>query len=137
VLAIIDLRDGILPDVITLPLLVVGLAVTFLSDASRLLDSAIGAAVGFLLFAAVRWLYRHFRGREGIGLGDAKLLAAAGAWISWEGLPSVVLIATALSLSAVFIMALRGRQITGDLSLAFGPALCAGLWFVWLYGAFG
>lgn len=133
-LALIDLRAGILPDILTLPLLVLGLGVTYLSDASRLADSAIGAVAGFLFFASIRWLYRRLRGREGIGLGDAKLLAAAGAWVAWDGLPSVVFVAAVLGLGAALVMALRGRRITGDLSLAFGPALCAGLWIVWLYG---
>lgn len=135
-LALVDWRDSILPDALTLPLLVLGLGMTYLSDPSRLPDSAIGAAAGFLFFVAIGWLYRRLRGREGMGLGDAKLLAAAGAWVAWDGLPSVVLVATALGLAAALVMALRGRRITGDLSLAFGPALCAGLWIVWLYGPF-
>lgn len=135
-LALVDWRDGILPDALTLPLLALGLGVTYFSDPTHLADSAIGAAAGFLFFVAIRWLYRRLRGREGMGLGDAKLLAAAGAWVAWDGLPSVVLVATALGLAAALIMALRGRRMTGDLSLAFGPALCAGLWIVWLYGPF-
>jgi leader peptidase (prepilin peptidase) / N-methyltransferase len=133
-LAMIDFRDGILPDALTLPLLLLGLAVTYFADVSRLTDAALGAAAGFLLFASIRWLYQRLRAREGMGLGDAKLLAAAGAWVGWQGLPSVVLIATALALAAALVLALRGRRITGDLSLPFGPALCVGLWLVWLYG---
>jgi leader peptidase (prepilin peptidase)/N-methyltransferase len=132
-LALIDWRDGILPDVLTLPLLALGLVVTYFSGAD-LLDSALGAALGFLLFAAIRWLYQRVRGREGLGLGDAKLLAAAGAWVGWDSLPSIVLIAAVLGLAAALVMAWRGRRITGDLGIAFGPALCAGLWLVWLYG---
>ena len=134
-LALIDWRDGILPDVLTLPLLALGLIVVYFSDPPAMLDSIAGAAAGFLLFAGIRWLYQKLRGREGLGLGDAKLLAAAGAWVGWEGLPSLVLIAAALGLGSALLLAWRGGQrLSGDLSLSFGPALCAGLWLVWLYG---
>jgi len=133
-LAIIDARDGLLPDALTLPLIVLGFVVTGISDPSQLIDSAIGAAAGYFLVVALRWLYRRWRKREGMGLGDAKLLAAAGSWVGWLGLPSVVLIASLLGIAGAFIVAWRGRALTADLSIAFGPALCAALWLVWLYG---
>jgi leader peptidase (prepilin peptidase)/N-methyltransferase len=99
-----------------------------------MLDSAIGAGAGFAIFALVRWLYRRLRGREGLGLGDAKLLAAAGAWVTWNGLPSVVLIAAVFGLVSALVMAQRGEQLSLNQRLAFGPALCLGTWLVWLYG---
>src|SRR5262249_9472150 len=133
-LGAIDLRDGILPDSLTLSLLVLGLVVTYFLEPWQLRDNAIGAVAGFVAFAAIRWLYARVRGREGMGLGDAKLLAAAGAWVGWDALPSVVLAAALLGLAVALVMAMRGRRLTGDQSLAFGPALCAGLWLVWLYG---
>ena len=73
-------------------------------------------------------------GREGLGLGDAKLFAAAGAWVSWEGLPSVLLLAAAGAL-AWHLGAARwgGRRLEGR-ELPFGPYLAAALWLVWLHG---
>ncbi len=136
-LALIDSRDGILPDALTLPLLVLGLVVTFASTPTQLVDSALGAAIGYLFVVALRWLYARWRRREGIGLGDAKLLAAAGAWVGWIGLPSVVLIASVLALAGALVLGLRGRRLSGELSIPFGPALCAALWLVWLYGPLG
>ena len=66
-----------------------------------------------------------------------KLLAAAGAFVSWEGLPSVVLIAAMIGLGLALTRGLRGNGLTLDDRLAFGPALCLGVWLVWLYGPFG
>jgi leader peptidase (prepilin peptidase)/N-methyltransferase len=123
-----------LPDALTLPLLVLGLVITSFLAPTQLIDNALGAAIGYLLVVALRWLYTRWRRREGIGLGDAKLLAAAGAWVGWIGLPSVVLIASLLALAGALILGLRGRRLSGEISIAFGPALCAGLWLVWLYG---
>ena len=133
-LAIIDWDAAVLPDILTLPLLCLGFAATTIIEPARLFDCAIGAAAGFVFFAAIRWAYRLLRRREGLGLGDAKLLAAAGAWVSWTGLPSVILIAALASLALVLLMAFRGYRIAGGQRIAFGPALCLGTWIVWLYG---
>jgi leader peptidase (prepilin peptidase)/N-methyltransferase len=133
-LGFIDARAGILPDELTLPLVLLGVGVNGMSGSMSLVDSALGAISGYLFVIAVRWIYTRWRRREGIGLGDAKLLAAAGAWLGWIGLPSVLLIASLLALSGALILALRGRRLSGDVSIPFGPALCAALWIVWLYG---
>ncbi|HEX3973132.1 MAG TPA: A24 family peptidase [Stellaceae bacterium] len=133
-LAAIDRRDGILPDILTLPLILAGLAATYFLAPWQVLDSAIGAVVGFAIFALIRWLYRRLRGREGIGLGDAKLLAASGAWVTWNGLPSVVLIAAVAGLIMALVVARRGQPLTLNQRIPFGPALCLGTWLVWLYG---
>jgi leader peptidase (prepilin peptidase)/N-methyltransferase len=133
-LAVIDLDESILPDALTLPLIVLGLAATAYLAPAQLTNCVIGAAAGFIFFAAIRWLYRMLRRRDGLGLGDAKLLAAAGAWDSWTGLPSVVLVAAVATLAFVLFAALRGERIAGDRRIAFGPALCLGTWIVWLYG---
>lgn len=136
-LAVIDFREEWLPDVLTLPLLAAGLLVNGLADPASLPGCAIGAAAGYFVFAAIRFLYRRWRGRDGLGLGDAKLLAAAGAWLSWESLPSVVLIAAVIGLVMALIAAWRGGQhMALDQRLPFGPALCAAIWLVWLYGPF-
>ena len=133
-LAAIDFRDGILPDALTLPLILGGLGATYFFTPWQLLDSAIGAVAGFAIFALIRWLYRRLRGREGLGLGDAKLLAAAGAWVTWDGLPSVVLIGAVAGLAIALITNRRGERLALDQALPFGPALCLGTWLVWLYG---
>lgn len=133
-LAAIDFRDGILPDVLTLPLILIGLVATYFLSPWQVSDNAIGALAGFAVFALIRWLYRRLRGREGLGLGDAKLLAAAGAWVAWDGLPSVVLIGAAAGLALALVMSRRGGQLTLNQRIPFGPALCLGTWLVWLYG---
>jgi leader peptidase (prepilin peptidase)/N-methyltransferase len=133
-LAVIDARHLLLPDALTLPLVPAGLAVAWWVDPAKLPDHALGAAAGFLALAAVGLAYRRLRGREGLGLGDAKLFAAAGAWLSWEGLPSVLLLAAAGALAWHLVAArLTGRRLTGR-ELPFGPYLAAALWLVWLYG---
>jgi len=133
-LAAIYFREGILPDGLTLPLVAAGLVATHFLAPWQFLDSAIGAVAGFAFFAGVRWFYRRLRGREGLGLGDAKLLAASGAWVTWNGLPSVVLIAAAAGLAVALVISWRGERLALDQRLPFGPALCLGTWLVWLYG---
>jgi leader peptidase (prepilin peptidase)/N-methyltransferase len=133
-LAAIDARTGLLPDVLTLPLAAAGLAVAFAIDRTVLLGHVIGAAAGFLAFAALAEIYRRLRGRDGLGLGDAKLLAASGAWLSWSGLPTTVLYAAFIGLAFVLLRRARGAALHGADHLAFGPALAAATWLVWLYG---
>jgi leader peptidase (prepilin peptidase)/N-methyltransferase len=69
-----------------------------------------------------------------MGLGDAKLLAAAGAWVSWSGLPSVVLVASLLALTVVLVQSLLRKRLDPQQHVPFGAFLSAGLWIVWLYG---
>jgi leader peptidase (prepilin peptidase)/N-methyltransferase len=133
-LATIDWRTGLLPDVMTLPLIVAGLIVSYLVDAEALVAHVVGAAGGFAGFAALSEAYRRLRGREGLGLGDAKLLAAGGSWLGWIGLPSVLLYAASIGLAAVLVRSLLGRKVRGGDRLAFGPPLAAAIWLVWLYG---
>jgi leader peptidase (prepilin peptidase)/N-methyltransferase len=136
-LAVIDYRDYLLPDAITLPLVALGLGAAYLEDPADVLAHAIGAAAGFLAFLLIGLAYRRLRGREGLGLGDAKLLAAGGAWVGWQGLPSVVLLGAAASFALLLALSLRGPPIRLDARLPFGPGLCLGLWLVWLYGPLG
>ena len=85
-----------------------GLAVAWAVDPGLLGDHALGALAGFASLAVIASVYRRVRGREGLGLGDAKLLAAAGAWLGWQALPSVVLIAAASGLALA--LATRARR---------------------------
>jgi leader peptidase (prepilin peptidase)/N-methyltransferase len=133
-LAAIDWRVQILPDVITLPLLAAGLSAAFFFARESWLDHLIGAAAGFLALALVSQLYRLLRGRDGLGLGDAKLLAALGAWVAWEGLPTVLLLGSLLGLVFALGRAIAGQSIRLSDRLPFGVFLAGGGWLVWLYG---
>jgi len=135
-LAVIDFRHFLLPDFLTMPLLAAGLAIAAL-EPETLQDHVIGAASGFLFVVLVRQGYWLLRRREGIGLGDAKLLAAAGAWVAWQGLPSVVLIAAVAALAGALLRPHRGGSISLTDRVPFGAALCLGTWIVWLYGPVG
>ena len=142
-LAFIDWRTMLLPDALTLPLLAAGLVAALVLWPERFSDHAIGAVAGYAIFFAVEHLYARLRGRPGLGRGDSKLLAAAGAWVEWRGLPGVVLIA-AVSALATFVgwtvvRRLQGQDATlaGDMRIAFGPFLCLGFWLTWIYGPIG
>ena len=132
----IDVRRWLLPDPLTLPLIIAGLAAAAAFDPQQLTDRALGAALGYLSLRAVALLYRGLRGREGLGHGDAKLLAASGAWVGATALPQVVLGA---ALSALFMAAclrLAGVRLGADSALPFGPFLAFATWLIWLLGPF-
>lgn len=133
-LAWIDWEHLRLPDALTLPLLLAGLGVTWLLDADAAPEHAAAAALAYLALRGLALGYRRLRGREGIGAGDAKLLAAAGAWVGIAALPWVVLAAALLTLAAVSIMRVRG-SVTRTTPVPFGPGLCAATWLAWLHGA--
>ena len=97
-------------------------------------DHAIGAVVGWLLFWGISRLYRWLRGRDGLGEGDAKLMAAAGAWLTWMGLGPVMLVGAVTGLGVALAMRLRGGSLSGATAIPFGPPLAFGIWVVWLYG---
>lgn len=136
-LAISDLRHQLLPDFLTVPLLIAGLAITAIAAPEALSSSLLGAAAGFTVLVLVREAYRLLRAREGIGLGDAKLLAAAGAWTGWEELASTVTIAAAAAFLSLATRYFRGEDFSLSDRIPFGAYLCLGLWIDWLYGPFG
>lgn len=131
-LAAIDLAEQILPDVLTLPLLGAGLAATLWRTPDALLDHLIGAALGFLALVALNRLYRAIRGRDGLGLGDAKLLAAAGAWLGWAALPEVLLAAALAGLAGALVASWQGVALGAQSRIPFGPCLALGFWLCWL-----
>jgi leader peptidase (prepilin peptidase)/N-methyltransferase len=137
-LALIDAGHFLLPDALTLPLLGAGIVVALAGERAWPIapgDAALGAGSGYLVLMAVGFFYRRLRGREGLGQGDAKLLAAAGAWTGWVGLPSVVLIAALAALAWALTDALiRRRRLDPARRVAFGVFLALGTWLVVLYG---
>jgi leader peptidase (prepilin peptidase)/N-methyltransferase len=136
-LAWIDAAHLALPDVLTLPLLLAGLLATGLLAPEALGEHALGAGLGWLALWAVAAGYRLARRREGLGQGDAKLLAAGGAWLGWQALPWVLLLAALLGLAWGIGQRLRGYRLTGTTVLAFGPWLAAATWLFWLLGGGG
>jgi leader peptidase (prepilin peptidase)/N-methyltransferase len=130
----IDLRRWLLPDALTLPLILVGFLAAWLVGPATLLDSALGAGCGYLGLRAVAAIFRRARGLEGIGGGDMKLLGAAGAWVGLSGLPSVLLGAAGAALLVAGGLALAGIRLDRHTALPFGPFLGLAIWLVWLLG---
>ena len=127
-LGVVDVLALRLPDLITLPLGVAGLVLAPGLLGAPLKDHVIGAAAGYLVLALLGWAYARIRGRDGLGLGDAKLLAVAGAWLGWQALPNVVVLACAGGLAWAAIRLLqRGRAGLTE-PIAFGLPLCAAIW---------
>ena len=132
--AIIDYKYYRLPDFLTLPLIPLGLVTAGVKDPMTLIDHITGVVAGFAFVVILRAVYRRLRGRDGIGLGDGKLLAASGAFVSWQALPSVILIASLTALALALVWTLRGASLTLVDRLPFGTFLCLATWIVWLYG---
>jgi len=133
-LAAIDVTVLRLPDALTLPTAGAGLAVSAILPGAPVLDHLLGAAVGYGVLAGLAFVYRRVRRREGIGLGDAKLLAAAGAWLGWAALPSVLLIGCLIAFAWIATARLLRRPPGLTSPLAFGAPLALATWIVWLHG---
>lgn len=132
-LTFIDLDTTLLPDGLTLPLLWLGLIAGLWEIFVPLRDAVIGAIVGYLALWSVYWLFKLTTGKEGMGFGDFKLLAALGAWLGWKMLLPIVLISSLVGAVvgiAMMILARRGR----DFPIPFGPYLAAAGFVVLLYG---
>lgn len=135
-LSAIDLATFRLPDALTLPLAASGLALPWILGGDiSFAERSLAAAGAFVLIAGIDVAYRRLRGRQGLGLGDAKLFAAAGSWLGAEALSHVLLWATASALAAVAVAALRGGALTRETRIAFGPFLAFGLWMAWIGAA--
>lgn len=128
-LAAIDADTTLLPDAITQPLVWSGLLAASLGLSQVSLSTALwGAVVGYLFLWSVYWLFRLITGKEGMGQGDFKLLAALGAWLGWPALLSLVLIASLTGVAYGLYLRLRQRM-PQDGQMPFGPFLAlAGLW---------
>lgn len=133
-LAWIDLRDWLLPDALTLPLIVIGLVVATIFDPEALVDRAAAAALGYLSLRLISELYQRLRHREGLGQGDAKLLAAGGAWLGVAALPQVILLSAIAALVVAGGLRVVGVRMRAHSALPFGPFLAAAIWALWLFG---
>jgi leader peptidase (prepilin peptidase) / N-methyltransferase len=133
-LSAIDLYEQRLPDLLTLPLAALGLIVSAWSGVEPAWWPAASALIGFALLAGVAYVYRRIRGRHGLGLGDAKLMGAAGAWLGAQAIATVLLWATAAALVCILAAYVRGRAVSGATRLPFGPFLAFAIWVVWLHG---
>jgi len=123
-LTLIDFDTQLLPDNLTLPLLWAGLLANVLGAApiANLRDAVIGAIAGYLTLWLVYWLFKLIRGKEGMGYGDFKLLAALGAWLGWQMLPLIVLLSSVVGAAiGISLVVFKGRD--HQTPLAFGPYL--------------
>jgi leader peptidase (prepilin peptidase)/N-methyltransferase len=123
-LTFIDFDTQLLPDSITLPLLWSGLLANvagFVPGVS-LRDAVVGAIAGYVALWTIYWLFKLVRGKEGMGYGDFKLLAALGAWLGWQMLPLIVLLSSFVgALIGIGLVVFKGRD--HQIPLAFGPYL--------------
>ena len=132
-LSVIDLKETLLPDDITLPLLWLGLLINLNGLFVPVSDAIIGAAAGYLILWSVYWLFKLLTGKEGMGYGDFKLLAMLGAWLGWQALPAVILLSSLVGALVGISMVLfvgHDRRIP----IPFGPYLAAAGWIYLLYG---
>lgn len=124
-LTFIDFDTQLLPDDITLPLLWLGLFVNLNTGFTTLKSAVIGAIAGYLILWSIYWIFKLVTGKEGMGYGDFKLLAAIGAWFGWQLLPAVILLSSIVGVIigvGLIIYAKRGREVP----MPFGPFLALG-----------
>lgn len=123
-LATIDFDTQLLPDSITLPLLWCGLLFNLQGIFTDLASAVIGAMAGYLVLWSVFWLFKLATGKEGMGYGDFKLLAALGAWLGWTMLPTIILLSSIVGASVGLTLILATRH-GRDVPIPFGPYLAA------------
>ncbi len=129
----IDARTTLLPDQLTLPLLWLGLAVNSFGVFTDLESAVIGAMAGYLSLWLVYQGFRLLTGKEGMGYGDFKLLAALGAWLGWQALPMILLLASLVgAVVGITLILLRGRD--RNVPIPFGPYLAAAGWLALIGG---
>jgi leader peptidase (prepilin peptidase)/N-methyltransferase len=132
VLVFFDLRYYRLPNILTYGLILLGLCYHAASNSESILDALLGTVLGYAIIYAVQLYTRLRTGKPGIGLGDAKLFAASGAWLGALNLPYVFLISSLAALMIVSINALILRSMPRrDLKIAFGPFICLAFWIGW------
>lgn len=130
--AALDVEHQWLPDALTLPLIPLGLLAAWAGLGPPLFDRLIGAVAGWAVLASIAALYKAMRGRDGLGGGDPKLLAAIGAWLGWAMLPFVLLGAGVSGLLAVLAMRARGQKVDGATRLPLGALMALAAWPMWI-----
>ncbi|MEL7629167.1 A24 family peptidase [Pectobacterium aroidearum] len=125
VLTVIDIKTLLLPDVLTLSLLWMGLLFNLSETFVPLRDAVVGAMAGYLSLWLLYWVFKYATGKEALGYGDFKLLAALGAWLGWQALPNLVLVAALSGLVVTLIWRGVRKEDTAK-PLAFGPWLAIG-----------
>jgi leader peptidase (prepilin peptidase)/N-methyltransferase len=129
----IDLDTMLLPDQLTLPLLWIGLLISIDGPFVSTQDAIIGAAVGYLCLWSLYWAFKLLTGKEGMGYGDFKLLAAIGAWVGWQHLPVVVLLSSFVgAIVGITLLSIQGKDKSQP--IPFGPYLATAGWLTLLYG---
>ncbi|MFN3582704.1 prepilin peptidase [Phenylobacterium sp.] len=136
-LALLDADDFWLPLPLTLALIASGLLAAAPEGAEVLRHRAVGAFAGWAALMLLSAAYRRLRGREGLGGGDAWLLAGGGAWVGWIALPTVLVWAAGAGLATAAALAVARRPIESGRHIPFGVPLAAGIWLAWLYGPIG
>lgn len=132
-LTLIDFDHMLLPDQITLPLLWLGLLVNLDASLVSLHDAVIGAVVGYMSLYSIFWLFKLITGKEGMGYGDFKLVALFGAWMGWQLLPLLILMASLVgAIVGISLMAFKGHQ--REQAIPFGPYLAIAGWITLLWG---
>ncbi|HET8791783.1 MAG TPA: A24 family peptidase [Modicisalibacter sp.] len=132
-LAVIDLRTHLLPDLLTLPLLWAGLLYQLLFQPAFLPSAVIGAMAGYFVLWAFYWLFKLITGKEGMGYGDFKLLAALGAWVGWQMLPLVLVLSTCVGAIVGIAVQILVPRLRGA-PMPFGPYLSMAGWIAVLFG---
>ena len=131
-LLFIDLDKMLLPDQLTLPLLWLGLLLSTQNIFVGTTDAIIGAAAGYLSLWSVYWLFKLATGKEGMGYGDFKLLAALGAFTGWQGLPIIILLSSFVgAIAGILIMVIQNKG--KSLAIPFGPYLAVAGWLTLLF----
>lgn len=132
-LTMIDFDYKLLPDQITLPLVWLGLLINLQATFVPLNEAVIGAAAGYMILWSIYWLFKLATGKEGMGYGDFKLLAALGAWMGWKLLPLIILLSSLVgSIIGLSMIIFLGRD--KQIPIAFGPYLAIAGWIAFFWG---
>ena len=132
-MAVIDLRTQLLPDILTLPLLWAGLLYQLLFQPLMLSSAVIGAMAGYLVLWSFYWAFKLITGKEGMGYGDFKLLAALGAWMGWQYLPLLLILSAGIGAVIGILVQLAIPRLRGA-PMPFGPYLALAGWVALLAG---
>lgn len=132
-LTVTDLRTMYLPDNLTLPLLWLGLLLSLKPVFADPVSAIAGAAAGYLLLWCIFWAFKLATGKEGMGYGDFKLMAALGAWLGWQALPQIVLLSAVVG-AAVGILLMLARKAEWSSRIPFGPYIAGAGWIALIWG---